>query len=130
MLLASGKLEQPVLTNEVGRFGEKMKTARLIAAFVSIAITAACRAERAVSLHAAAPTFASSIIAPSSAGQLPLLFIVDGVRYAGDQVPLLSVEQVAAVQVIKGQRALTEYGPDASYGVVVITTKLASVRRS
>lgn len=129
MLLASGKLAQPVLTDEVGRFGEKMKTARLIAAFVSIAITAACRAERAVSLHAAAPTFASSI-APSSPGQLPLLFIVDGVRYAGDQVPLLSAEQVAGVQVIKGQRALTEYGPDASYGVVVITTKLASVRRS
>lgn len=113
----------------VAALGNKMKTARLIAAFVSIAATAACTGERAVSPHAAAPIFASSI-ASGSAAQLPLLFIVDGVRYAGDQVPLLSAEQVAAVQVVKGHRALEQYGPDASYGVVVITTKLASTRRS
>jgi outer membrane receptor protein involved in Fe transport len=62
--------------------------------------------------------------------QLPLLFIVDGVRYSGDQVPLLSAELVASVQVVKGRRALEQYGPDASYGVVVITTKLAPIRRS
>jgi hypothetical protein len=39
---------------------------------------------------------------------------------------LLSADQVAAVQVIKGRRALQQYGPDAAYGVVVITTKLAA----
>lgn len=68
--------------------------------------------------------------APASANQVPLLFIVDGVRYAGDQVPLLSADMVATVKVIKGHRALQQYGPEASYGVVVITTKLAAAHRS
>jgi outer membrane cobalamin receptor len=70
--------------------------------------------------------------APASAAvtQLPLLFIVDGIRYGSDQVPLLSAELVASVQVVRGRRALEQYGPDASYGVVVVTTKLAHTRRS
>jgi hypothetical protein len=115
-----------MLTDEVvAASGERMRTARLIAALVSIATATACIAERAVSPHSAAPVFTNSIVAPA-ASELPLLFIVDGVRYAGDQVPLLSADQVATVQVIKGSRALQQYGPDAAYGVVVITTKLAA----
>ena len=43
---------------------------------------------------------------------------------------MLSAELVASVQVINGHRALEQYGRDASYGVVVITTKLGSTRRS
>jgi len=43
---------------------------------------------------------------------------------------LLSAELVASVQVVRGRRALEQYGPDASYGVVVVTTKLAHTRRS
>jgi hypothetical protein len=43
---------------------------------------------------------------------------------------LLTAELVASVQVINGRRALEQYGRDASYGVVVITTKLGSTRRS
>jgi len=107
-----------------------MKTTRLIAALALIAATAAtgCTAERSLSPRAAAPSFASSI-APA-ASQVPLLFVVDGVRYPKDQVPSLSAEQVSAVQVIKGHLALEQYGPDASYGVVVITTKPASTPRS
>jgi hypothetical protein len=129
MLLGSGKLAQPMLTDEVVAVsGERMRIARLIAALVSIATATACTAERSLSPHAAAPVFTTSI-APA-ASQLPVLFIVDGVRYAEDQVPLLSEEQVAAVRVIKGHRALEQYGPDASYGVVVITTKLASAPRA
>ena len=105
-----------------------MKTTRLIAALALIAAATACTAERALSPLAAAPSFASSI-APA-ASQVPLLFVVDGVRYPKDQVPSLSAEQVSAVQVIKGHLALEQYGPDASYGVVVITTKPASTPRS
>ena len=105
-----------------------MRITRLIAALALIAAATACTAERALSPRAAAPSFASSI-APA-ATQVPLLFIVDGVRYPKDQVPSLSAEQVSAVQVIKGHRALEQYGPDASYGVVVITTKAASAPRS
>lgn len=101
-----------------------MKVAGLFAALALSAVTTACTAERALAPHAATPTFASSI-APG-ATQVPLLFVVDGVKYPKDQVPSLSSDQVAAVRVIKGHRALQEYGPDASYGVVVITTKQAA----
>ncbi len=129
MLLASGKLAQPMLTDEVvAVLGKGMRIASLITALVSIATATACTAERSLSPHAAAPVL-RNLLAPV-ASQLPILFIVDGVRFAGDQVPLLSAEQVAAVQVIKGRRALEQYGPDASYGVVVITTKLASAPRA
>src|ERR1700682_6045001 len=99
-----------------------MKTVGLIAVILSITTATAGPAKRPPSASAAAPGLAAP--APASVSQLPLLFIVDGVRYAGDQVPLLSAELVASVKVIKGHRALEQYGPDASYGVVVITTKL------
>jgi hypothetical protein len=107
-----------------------MKTVGLIAVILSLATATARPAERALLPNADAPPVATTATATASASQLPLLFIVDGVRYAGDQVPLLSADLVAAVQVIKGHRALEQYGPDASYGVVVITTKLAPARRS
>jgi hypothetical protein len=106
----------------------KMKAAALIAALLSTATATAGPAERAHSPKAVAPTFVAP--APASVSQLPLLFIVDGVRYSGDQVPLLSAELIASVQLMQGRRALEQYGRDASYGVVVITTKLGSTRRS
>jgi hypothetical protein len=115
-----------MLTDEVvAASGEGMRTARLFAAFVSIATATACTAERALSPHAATSPLAKSV-APSSANQLPILFIVDGNRYFRDQLPPLSAEQVSAVQILKGHAALQKYGPDASYGVVLITTKLAA----
>ncbi|MDQ6690456.1 MAG: hypothetical protein M3Z18_08100 [Gemmatimonadota bacterium] len=104
-----------------------MKIIRVIAAFAFIAATA-CTTERPLSTQPAGRSVASSI-APT-APQVPLLFVIDGVRYPKNQVPALSAEQVFAVQVIKGHRALEQYGPDASYGVVVITTKQASTPRA
>jgi len=62
--------------------------------------------------------------------QVPLLFVVDGVRLQRDQVPTLTDDQISAVRVIKGHAALKQYGPDASYGVVVITTKAATAPHS
>jgi hypothetical protein len=121
-----------MLTDEVVAASEKkMKTTGLIAALAIIAAATAataCTAERALSPQAAARSIASSV-APA-ADQVPLLFIVDGVRYPKDQVPSLSADQVSAVKVIKGHRALEQYGPDASYGVVVITTKQGSAPQS
>ena len=117
----------PNATDEVvAVFGGKMRFARPIAALVSIAIATgtACTAERALSPHASPPPVANSVVR-SSASQLPILFIVDGNRYFRDKVPPLSADQVSAIQVIKGRAALEKDGPDASYGVVVITTKLA-----
>jgi hypothetical protein len=105
-----------------------MKAAALIAALLSISTGTTGPAERA---HPPKPApLALAAPASASVSQLPLLFIVDGVRYGNDQVPLLSAELVASVQVVRGRRALEQYGPDASYGVVVVTTKLASTRRS
>jgi hypothetical protein len=105
-----------------------MKIAELFASLALSFVATACTAERAMSPQPAAPSFANSM-APA-AGQVPLLFVVDGIRYAKNQVPSLTPEQVFAVQVIKGHRALEQYGPDASYGVVIITTKQASTPRS
>jgi hypothetical protein len=104
-----------------------MKMTRLIAALTLIATATACTAvERAVAPKRAASSSAALAVAP----QLPLLFVVDGVKYQRDQVPSLTSDQVSAVRVIKGHAALKQYGPDASYGVVVITTKQAAGPRS
>src|ERR1700738_1251019 len=100
-----------------------MRIARLFT-LASFATAIACTAERTLSPPAAPPPLANSVV-HSSASQLPILFIVDGNRYFRDKVPPLSADQVTAIQVIKGRAALEKYGPDASYGVVVITTKLA-----
>jgi hypothetical protein len=105
-----------------------MNAAGLVVALLTIATAIADTPDNAASSKAVTPAVTAAPRAPTD--QLPLLFIVDGVRYAGDQVPLLSAELVATVKVIKGHRALEQYGPQASYGVVVITTKLASARGS
>ena len=62
--------------------------------------------------------------------QVPLLFVVDGVRLQRDQIPSLTADQVSRVRVIKGHAALRQYGADASYGVVLITTKVAAAPHS
>jgi hypothetical protein len=105
-----------------------MKIAPLSLTLALAAAVTACTAERTLSPQPATRTFATTI-APN-AGQVPLLFVVDGVRLQRDQVPSLTAEQVAEVRVLKGHAALEQYGPEASYGVVVITTKAAATRRS
>ena len=105
-----------------------MKCIRLYAVLAVIAATAACASERTLAPQPSTASFASPI--GSASPQIPLLFVVDGVRYQRDQVPVISSEQVASVQVVKGHLALKQYGPDASYGVVIITTKQASAPRS
>jgi hypothetical protein len=108
--------------------GENMKIARLSLTLALATAATACTAERALSPQPASRTFATTVAANS--GQVPLLFVVDGVRLQRDQVPTLTAEEVAEVRVLKGHAALEQYGPDASYGVVVITTKAAAIRRS
>jgi hypothetical protein len=60
----------------------------------------------------------------------PLLFVVDGVKYQRDQLPLITSDRIFAVRVIKGHAALGQYGKDASYGVVIITTRQAAGRQA
>lgn len=96
-----------------------MKTARSIAALALLALTTACATERV-----AAPERSTAPIASSSRmALLPLLYVVDGVRLGRDQVPVIEASRVASVEVIKGRAALQRFGADASYGVVLITTK-------
>ncbi|PYO51235.1 MAG: hypothetical protein DMD72_00230 [Gemmatimonadetes bacterium] len=98
-----------------------MKLAHLTFTLAIVSAATACTAERALSPQPATTSVASSI-GPAMM-QVPLLYVVDGVRLQRDQVPTLTKDEIFAVQVIKGHAALKQYGPDASYGVVVITTK-------
>jgi len=100
-----------------------MKLAHLTFAFTLGAALAACTTERALSPLGAVNS--QTLAGGPAMAQVPLLYVVDGVRLQRDQVPLLTGDQIASVQVIKGHAALKQYGPDASYGVVVITTKAA-----
>lgn len=68
--------------------------------------------------------------ATTTAPQLPLLFIVDGVRYERGQEPRLGSDQIFAVRVIKGSAAIKRYGQDAAYGVVLIITRQAAGPRA
>jgi outer membrane cobalamin receptor len=110
-------------------FGENMKLAHLTVTLALALGATACTAERAL---APQPAGGRSVATAIGTGmmQVPLLFVVDGVRLERDQVPSLTADQISKVQVIKGHAALEQFGPDASYGVVVITTKAAAAPRS
>jgi len=97
-----------------------------LAVLTAATVATACTAERAIAPQTAGP----SVVTMTAAPQIPLLYVVDGVKYQRDQVPLITNDQVYAVQVIKGRAALKQYGPEASYGVVVITTKQGASPRS
>ena len=116
-----------MLTDEVvATSGGKMRIVRLFAALSLLAVATACAAERAVAPQPAARSIASTV----ATYQVPPLFVIDGVRLPRNQVPTLTADQVSAVEVMKGHLALERYGPDASYGVIVITTKQASAPRT
>ncbi|MGH7651339.1 MAG: hypothetical protein ACREMS_05795 [Gemmatimonadaceae bacterium] len=103
-----------------------MKKTSLFAASALLLASVACTAERALAPQAKPSSVATSFT--SQVAQVPLLFIVDGVRFPKDQTPTLSADQVSSVRVVKGTAALKEFGPDASYGVVIVTTKQAAPR--
>jgi TonB-dependent SusC/RagA subfamily outer membrane receptor len=113
-----------MLTDEVATFGESkpMKIAHLTLTLALATTVSACAMERVTASQPAATRVAA--LSPAMT-QVPLLFVVDGVRMQRDQLPTLTTEQIASVEVLKGRAALKQYGPDASYGVVLITTKVA-----
>jgi hypothetical protein len=115
-----------MLTDELDLAGGKMKGTMIrLTAVLALFATTACTAERALSPAAPATTGA---VGSMQLPQLPLLYVVDGVRMQRDELPNLSNDQIAQVTVMKGSAALKAYGPDASYGVVVVTTKVAAPR--
>ncbi|SRR5258706_272265 len=59
-------------------------------------------------------------------GKLPTgtIVLVDGVRLTSDQsLDQLDPSTVQTVEVLKGALARQKYGPDATHGVILITTK-------
>ena|SRR3982751_4132544 len=97
-----------------------MRIVNLIFTFALTGVVA-CASERVV-----APKASGSVVGVSpttNLAEVPLLYVVDGVRYQRDQIPSLTADQVLSVSVMKGHLALQKYGPDAAYGVVVVTTK-------
>ena len=107
----------------------KMPMTRLTATLALLTVATACTAGGVSAPRSEAPSFATALA--TGTPQVPLLYVVDGVKYPRDHVPTLSRDQIAAVRVVKGQAALRQYGPDASYGVVVIKTRqIAAAPRS
>lgn len=102
-----------------------MKLAHLTLIIAAAAATVGCASERALAPHSEAAPVRLGI--SSHATEVPLLYVVDGIRLQRDQVPALSSDQVLSVSVMKGHLALQKYGPDAAYGVVLITTKAANL---
>jgi hypothetical protein len=100
-----------------------MKLAHLTLVLAAATATAGCASERAVS---PSTNRAPKVAVASQATQVPLLYVVDGVRLQRDQVPNLTADEVLSVSVVKGHLALQKYGPDAAYGVVVIRTKASN----
>ena len=95
-----------------------MKTVGLTAALALISLTA-CATER----MAAPERPVQPVAVTGTPALVPLLYVVDGVKMPRDVVPKLAPSQVASVEVIKGRTALKRFGADASYGVVLITTR-------
>jgi TonB-dependent SusC/RagA subfamily outer membrane receptor len=117
-------MARPMLTDEpVAVPGETLKITRLVLAFAIVAASTACVAERSLGPQAAVASPVAHVAAAPS--QVPLLFVVDGVRMQRDQVPSLSADQISVITVLKGTAALRQYGQDGAYGVVIIKTKAA-----
>lgn len=65
-------------------------------------------------------------------GKLPAgtIVLVDGVRLTSDQsLSQLDPSTVQTVEVLKGDLARQRYGPDATRGVILITTKRSSANQ-
>lgn len=52
-----------------------------------------------------------------------VLYYVDGIRVQGDLIPQSELDQIANVEMLKGEAATALFGPEAANGVVLITTK-------
>lgn len=56
-------------------------------------------------------------------GDNPPLYMVDGKKSTAKKVKKLDPDQIATIDVMKGDAAIKKYGQKAKNGVVVITTK-------
>ncbi|MBC8103242.1 MAG: hypothetical protein H7Z41_11700 [Cytophagales bacterium] len=102
-----------------------MRVIRLSTTFALLILGAACASQASVAPQPVRNASASGAL--TNPTQVPLLYVVDGIRYPVEQVPEIYEADVASVRVLKGRAALLKYGPEASYGVVLVTTKRLAV---
>jgi TonB-dependent SusC/RagA subfamily outer membrane receptor len=69
-------------------------------------------------------TLGATVSQPKVPGVEPILFI-DGVRADAAALKKIDRARIATVNVLKGVSAVSEYGPAATNGVIVVTTKQA-----
>lgn len=58
----------------------------------------------------------------------PALVLVDGRRLSHEALAALDPGDIAEVTIHKGPSAVSEYGPAAAHGVIVVTTRAAVAR--
>lgn len=51
------------------------------------------------------------------------MLILDGKTLSADQMSLIEPSEIETVSVLKGASAITQYGVDAQFGVIIVTTK-------
>jgi hypothetical protein len=69
------------------------------------------------------PAPASSAAATCSKGDSAITYVVDGEAATCASAMGLAPDRIASVEVLKGEAAVSRYGPAARAGVVVIQTK-------
>lgn len=57
------------------------------------------------------------------------IVLVDGKKIDNDLLDLIDPSRIAAVNVLKGEKAIDQYGEDARNGVILITTKKREVNK-
>src|SRR5439155_23651941 len=102
------RLARPMLLMRFGRLRDKnMKLAHLTFAFTLGVALAACTTERALAPLGAGNS-QTLAVGPAMA-QVPLLYVVDGVRLQRDQVPSLTGAQILSLQLIEAHATLKQY---------------------
>jgi outer membrane receptor for ferrienterochelin and colicin len=110
-----------------------MSAKKTYAAFlVGLALlSGGCATDRIVAAPESGEAQTRIAVRPAHLGAPPL-FIVDGQRVAREdngRISSLNPNTIDNVVVLKGERAVRQYGPDGAHGVVVITTKAAAANR-
>ena len=62
-------------------------------------------------------------LSPSDPRAFEGLLMVDGVRAPSTVMNSLRPDEIASIEVVKGEAAVTRFGADAAKGAILVTTK-------
>jgi TonB-dependent SusC/RagA subfamily outer membrane receptor len=94
----------------------------LAVTFASVAVLVACQATLPVADNHA-DSAAKSATTKTNKPPFTGLVFIDGVRVPASRVDSLDRKEIESVEVLKGAAAVTQYGPDAANGVILIKRK-------